>query len=177
MSEIGTTSLRYGAAGGHIIQPSRVWLLIAVFFVTLFSAESHILARPKVVVETTDSAGIEKLIKANKSLVLVAMAAWCAPCRDELPTLVKLHDKYSGRGLRMVGMSLDFGGPSAIKPVLVKAKVRFPVYWVGERAIGDYKIFAIPMLLLVRDGRVVERIVGRQPEAFLDRKIRDLLTK
>jgi len=34
-------------------------------------------------------------------------ATWCGPCRMATPTLQSLHGKFAGRGLRVVGMSLD----------------------------------------------------------------------
>jgi peroxiredoxin len=34
-------------------------------------------------------------------------ASWCAPCRDELPALQKIYDKYRGRSFEIVGINLD----------------------------------------------------------------------
>jgi len=118
------------------------------------------------------------LIKAKDGpTVIVAMAAWCLPCREELPILVKLYNKYRRQGLKMVGISLDLGGPSAILPILEKAHANFPVFWAGEEAVRDLNIRAIPLLLLVKDGVIVEKVVGKRSEAFLDKKINDLLNR
>jgi len=154
-------------------------LLVVSAFILLVLSLSHA-APPETGTKagTVDSAGISMLIKAKGGpTVIVAMAAWCLPCREELPTLVKLYDKYKSQGLKMVGISLDQDGPSAIQPLLDKANVNFPVYWAGEKAVYDFKIYAIPMLLLIKDGAIVERVVGRKPEAFLDKKISDLLSE
>ncbi|MBW1858925.1 MAG: TlpA family protein disulfide reductase [Deltaproteobacteria bacterium] len=62
-----------------------------------------------------DTAGINKIVKESEGAVMVVLAAWCFPCRQELPTLVKLHDKYKSQGLEMVGISVDIGGPSMIQ--------------------------------------------------------------
>ena len=151
-------------------------LLIGAFLVALFSPAGAAWAEHRVVVGTIDSAGIDKLINANKGVtVLVAMTAWCVPCREELPILVKLYDKYRSKGLKMVGISLDLNGPSAIQPILDKARVNFPVLWAGEKAARDYNIFAVPMLILVKDGKIIEKVAGRRPEQFVDQKIRSLL--
>jgi thiol-disulfide isomerase/thioredoxin len=132
-------------------------------------------AEHKVKVGTIDSAGIDKLIKDSKGAVIVAMAAWCLPCREELPRLVKLNDKYKSQGLRMIGISLDLDGPSAIQPVLEKARVDFPVYWAGEEAMKDLKIRAIPLFLFIKDGAIVEKVLGARHKTFLEKKIHDLL--
>ncbi|NVM23383.1 MAG: TlpA family protein disulfide reductase [Desulfobacterales bacterium] len=154
------------------------WLLICAFLISLFFHASAAGAEPKIVVGTIDSAGIEMLIKANKgATVIVAMTAWCVPCREELPALVRLCNKYRSKGLKMVGITLDLNGPSAIQPILDKARVNFPVYWAGEEAAHDYNIFAIPMLMFVRDGKIIEKVAGWKSEGFLDQKIGSFLKK
>ena len=121
-------------------------------------------------------AALDRLIDARDSqCFIVAMAAWCAPCREELPTLVKLYSRYERRGFQLFGISLDLEGPSAMQPVVDRMKVNFPVYWVGEDAIEAYAITAMPVIFVVKDGQIVERIIGRRQEKFLDRKIQELL--
>jgi len=34
-------------------------------------------------------------------------ASWCVPCRDELPALQKIYDKYRDRPFEIVGINLD----------------------------------------------------------------------
>lgn len=151
------------------------WLLVAACLIALVPAGKATCTEHRVAVKTIDSAGIDQLIKASTGTVIVAMAAWCLPCRQELPTLAKLYNKYKTKGLKMVGISLDLNGPSAMQPLLEKARVKFPVYWAGEKAVRDLNISAIPMLLLARDGKIVEKIPGLRSEKFLDKKISDLL--
>ena len=143
-------------------------LLVLIPRMTL-AAES---ARP---VSTIDSAGIEKLIKDKGPTIIVGMAAWCFPCRQELPTLIKLYDKFRKEGLNVVGISVDISGPEAIQPVVDEERVNFPVYWGGEQAVKDLKITRLPMLLFAKDGAIVDTFVGRQPEEVLDQRIRDFL--
>jgi thiol-disulfide isomerase/thioredoxin len=158
------------------MQQRSIWQLMAALLLVLSCFGNAAVAGSSVVVGTIDSAGISKLIKANEgAMVIVAMAAWCLPCRQELPTLAKLYNKYKTKGLKMVGISLDLNGPSAMQPLLEKARVKFPVYWAGEKAVRDLNISAIPMLLLARDGKIVEKIPGLRSEKFLDKKISDLL--
>ncbi len=128
------------------------------------------------VIERIDEATLDKLIRADDArLVLNFMAAWCGPCIDELPALNKLHKKYKDRGFQIIGISIDLEGPGAMQPVVKKLKIEFPVYWCGEKAIDKFKLNAIPMLLFIRQGEMVERLHGRQPEKFLDQKIREFL--
>ena len=107
--------------------------------------------------------------------MLVVMASWCAPCRAELPALQRMHEKYKDRGLQIVGISLDIGGPSAMQPLVDQMNVSFPVYWGGEKVGAHYQISGIPLTYLIRNGQVVESVLGKRDEAFIEEKIVTLL--
>ena len=129
-------------------------------------------------IKRIDEATLGKLIKADDNrLVLSFMAAWCGPCIDELPALNKLHKRYKDRGFQIIGISIDLEGPGAMQPIVKKLKIEFPVYWCGEKAIDKFKLNAIPMLLFIRQGEMVERLHGKRPEKFLERKIREFLNQ
>jgi len=127
-------------------------------------------------VKRIEEAALDKLITADDNrLVLNFMAAWCGPCIDELPALNKLHKRYKDRGFQIIGISIDLEGPEAMQPIVKKLKIEFPVYWCGEKAIDKFKLNAIPMLLFIRQGEMVERLHGKRSEKFLDQKIREFL--
>ncbi len=155
-----------------------LWIFIAACLVPLMlTGGSTAWTEQRVSAGTIDSAGINQLIKASKGAVIVAMAAWCLPCREELPILVKLYEKNKSHGLQIIGISLDLEGPSVIQPLLDKADVKFPVYWAGEKAVEDFNITAIPFFLFIKDGTIVEKFVGKYHEKFLDKKIKELLLR
>ena len=125
-----------------------------------------------------DVAGIETLIQERGCpVMLVAMAAWCAPCRAELPVLQEMYEKYKDRGLKIIGVSLDMGGPSAMQPLVDQMGLKFPVYWGGEKVAKHYRISAIPLSYLIKNGAVVESILGRRDKAFIEGKIVALLNE
>ena len=43
----------------------------------------------------------------GKLLVINFWATWCAPCREEMPTLNRIHNKYQAKGLQIVGIAAD----------------------------------------------------------------------
>lgn len=43
----------------------------------------------------------------NKYTLIHFWASWCAPCKKQMPALKKLHERFAGRGLATIGLSLD----------------------------------------------------------------------
>lgn len=40
-------------------------------------------------------------------LVVNFWATWCAPCREEIPALMRVHRKYASNGVKIVGIAMD----------------------------------------------------------------------
>ncbi len=157
-------SLRFSHAG------------LAALLLLILSAPPSVCADSRNVVARIDRSSLDNILSQRDSrYAVVIMASWCAPCIDELPTLNKLYTRYRSQGMQVIGLSIDFAGPEAIQPVVDKLGVLFPVYWYGEKAVEDFELFAIPMLLLVKNGRIVEKLPGRRTEKFLDKKFRQFL--
>ena len=147
-------------------------LLVMVLLITNTGADAA------VTIQKISESALDEMIGArNNKVVISFMAAWCGPCIDELPVLNKLYHRYKHRGLKLVGISIDLEGPQAMQPIVDKLKIGFPVYWYGESAVQKFSIFAIPMIFLVKDGRIVEKLPGRRPGRELDKKIRKFLAK
>ena len=154
---------------------NKIFIRSAILVIVLFAGIAA-QAGAGVQVKRIDEASLSELISADDNrLVLSFMAAWCGPCIDELPALNKLHTRYKDRSLQIVGISIDLEGPGAIQPIVKKLKIEFPIYWCGQKAIDKFKLNAIPMLLFIRQGEMIERLHGNRSEKFLDQKIREFL--
>jgi thiol-disulfide isomerase/thioredoxin len=146
----------------------------ALLFIISLSTKVH--ASSGVSIQKISESALDELINANNNKILITfMAAWCAPCIDELPVLNKLYQKYKNQGLKLIGISIDLEGPKAMQPIVDKLDVSFPVYWYGESAVQKFSLFAIPMIFLVKDGQIVEKLPGRRSEKELSKKIREFL--
>jgi len=153
-------------------------LFIAVCFIFSVLSASSLFAQSsaRIVVQKIEQKELDRLMKSSESRSLVvAMASWCGPCRDELPLLVRMNNKYKDKGLKIIGISVDVDGTEAMQKIADRMKVNFPIYWAGEEAAEKYGIYAIPMLYLIRNGKVIDKIPGQQSEASLEKKIGKLL--
>jgi cytochrome c biogenesis protein CcmG/thiol:disulfide interchange protein DsbE len=126
-------------------------------------------------VETLRLAQLEAIVRQHRHCVLVFLAAWCHPCIEELPALKAIDRKFGPDGLKIVGVSIDYGGPEAIRPVVDQAGIQFPVYWTGEAAIEKFAIKRIPLMLFFREGRLVHRLTGQRDASALASEIRAFL--
>jgi thiol-disulfide isomerase/thioredoxin len=160
----------------RIIKTGALFVAVCFIIVTFSSSPVFSQSGARIMVEKIGPHELDTLMKSKESRSLVvAMASWCGPCRDELPSLIKLHNKYKDRGLKIIGISLDVDGPEAMQKIADRIKVNFPIYWAGEEAADKYGIYAIPMLYLIKNGKVIDKIPGQQSEAWLDKKIGSLL--
>src|SRR5579862_6667349 len=56
-----------------------------------------------------DEAGFQKLVETHKGKVVIYefWATWCAPCRKDMPQLLRLEAKLRSRGFELVTISAD----------------------------------------------------------------------
>jgi thioredoxin-like negative regulator of GroEL len=62
-----------------------------------------------------------------------------------------------------------------MQSIIDKLNVSFPIYWYGGPAVQKYSIFAIPMIFLIKDGEIIQKLPGRRSEKDLEKKIQKLL--
>jgi thiol-disulfide isomerase/thioredoxin len=113
----------------------------------------------------------------GKVVVLDFWATWCPPCRAEIPGLVALQKKYAGRGLSVIGVSLDERGPAVVKPFMERFAINYPVVMGNDKVLADYGgISAIPTTFVIdRDGNLVAAHQGYTDQATFESEISPLL--
>jgi thioredoxin 1 len=102
---------------------------------------------PNKPVEVTD-ATFKEAIENNPLVVVDCWAPWCAPCQIVAPVIEELARDYAGRVL--------FGKLNVDE---------------NREVAMQYQIMGIPTLLVFKNGKLVDRIVGAMPKQTLERKI------
>jgi peroxiredoxin len=54
-------------------------------------------------------------------------AAWCGPCKLEMPSLQSAHEDLSADGLRVLGLATDVGSAGNVEAYLRERGIDFPV--------------------------------------------------
>ena len=102
----------------------------------------------------SDGAAVPLEAFADKLVVLNFWATWCTPCTTEMPTLEGLWREYGGRGLVVIGVSVDRGAPRAVlEPYIRHHGLTFPILLDPDsRAAGAWRVTGIPATFIVRPG-------------------------
>jgi len=110
----------------------------------------HVL--PWLVNATDDTFDLEA--KAAPAVVVDLWAPWCGPCRIVGPILEDLSREYAGR-LKVVKVNVDDNPVTAQR----------------------FQAFSIPTMVVMKNGRVVDRIVGAMPKGQLTIRLTPYLLK
>jgi len=108
-------------------------------------------------------------------------ATWCTPCKNALPHLQTLKQKYEKQGLTVLTISIDSPkSQSKIKPYVLAKKFTFPVLLdPNSEVLKQFKGNSVPFQVIIgQDGNVIETHTGYNPgdEKVLEEKIVKLLS-
>ena len=103
--------------------------------------------------DVTDRDFQTAVLEADTPVIVDFWAEWCAPCRAIAPILSQLAQTYAGR--------------------ITVAKVNVEE---NPATAAQYGVRAIPTVLALRDGQVVDQINGARPAAVFDEFAQKLLS-
>ncbi len=104
-------------------------------------------------------------------VLLNIWATWCPPCREEMPSMQRLHDDLSPRGLQIVAVSIDAaqggvdlaGNPGGdIAAFAEQMRLTFPLWHDPAGDINRiYRTTGVPESFVIdRDGTIVKKVIG-----------------
>jgi thioredoxin 1 len=98
--------------------------------------------------EITDENFENEVMKAKQPVLIDFWAEWCGPCKMIAPTIDELSKEYSGK-VKVGKVNVD-NCPG------ISAK---------------YSIRSIPTLILFKEGKILEQMIGVQPKDNIKRKV------
>jgi peroxiredoxin len=120
-----------------------------------------------------------RLAEQRGQVVLVNFwATWCGPCKQEMPHLNRLYDKYRSSGFVLLGVNVDEDTHQA-SGTAAKLGLHFPVLLDADKAVVRlYDLNSMPATVLIdRDGKVryLHRGYRDGLEAAYEQQIRELV--
>ena len=90
-------------------------------------------------------------------------ATWCAPCREEMPSLDRLQAQFADRDLVVLTLSVDRAGPERVQKFLDEIGVKQVHVYRDPKAAATraVRVPGLPATILVnRKGEEVGRVLG-----------------
>ena len=76
-------------------------------------------------------------------------ATWCGPCREEMPHLEALHQRYSGLGFKLLGVNVEEDSRLSDQ-FLAETPVSFDILFDPQNGVSElYDVIAMPSTVLV----------------------------
>lgn len=111
----------------------------------------------------TLSGELVKLSELKGQVVLVNFwASWCPPCREEIPSMMRLNAAMAGKPFRMLCISIDDGGKVAVEEFFRKSGFSLPALLdTDKRASKLYGITGVPETFVInKQGVILKKVVG-----------------
>jgi thiol-disulfide isomerase/thioredoxin len=149
-------------------------------------AQKPVPARDQQAIESASSVQITKLDGGafklsdyrGKVLVVDFWATYCPPCVRQVPQLAQLSKKYRDKGLEVIGLTSDEEADQKnvvkfLKDAGADYTVGFDNRWLSSAFLkgteNEDGTTPIPQLFVIsRDGRVVEHMVGENPQRGIE---------
>jgi thiol-disulfide isomerase/thioredoxin len=116
-------------------------------------------------------------------IIIDFWATWCGPCREEIPRLNQISQKYRDQGVVVIGISLDRKDPVEVKKFLDSLQVGYLNLIGGEEVFEKYgqvanwgPIRGIPATFVIdRKGVICQRFLGLTETRVLEEALRAVL--
>ncbi len=125
--------------------------------------------------QTIDGELLEMSDLRGKVVLVNFWATWCGPCREEIPYLASLTERYPEH-LVVIGVSEDAGGVDMVEAFADQYGVNYPIVMSTPEIKRAFPgVFALPTSFVVDpDGQMVQTHVGLISPVILEQETRYL---
>jgi peroxiredoxin len=168
---------RYSAVELNMIKKS--FFLFALLFVFSFSPPAHseedeLFSKigiqsmkdkrkaPDCTLEALNGEKIQLKALKGKMIFLNFWATWCGPCKEEMPSMEALHQKFKAKDFVFLTVAVDYGGAKRVREFIEKQRYQFPVVVdPAGKTLDLFEINKIPSTLVIdKKGRIIGRAIG-----------------
>jgi peroxiredoxin len=158
-----------------------------IFFVALLSAISCNKAstQPGAVApdfRLNDLTGQTRFLNAElaRPVVLTFFATWCAPCREEIPHLIDIHNRFPDRA-SVLCVDVDPENIDKIQSIARSFAIPYPILLdEGKKVMAAYGVQELPVTILITpDGRVASifSTIGEREKKTLIEMVERIISK
>lgn len=109
-------------------------------------------------------------------------ATWCAPCREEIPLLMRMHDTHQADGLVIVGVAVD--EPEPVREYAEEMGIQYPLLLLSAENAPAWlerygnTIGALPFsVVIAASGDMESTKLGAYTQAELEHALEQVLSK
>lgn len=155
------------------ILSSFILVLFLVFSGCAPSKKTENTYLEKTWIKTIDGDTIKLKNLTGKVVLIDFWATWCPPCRNSIPFLVQLHNKYEKDGLVIIGVNVNEKFEE-MKGFLEKENVTYQIGYMNQDLSSLYQVSGIPTFVVFdKKGKLIKTQVGYDP--VLDSEIENLI--
>lgn len=117
---------------------------------------------PDVSLRTLDGKTVTLSQYRGKVVVFNFWATWCPPCKAEMPSIERLHQKLKGLDLVILAVNAEADGEEVVKEFLEDTPYTFTFLLDAEAEAQDvFGVFRFPETFIInKDGVLLNHIVG-----------------
>ena len=114
----------------------------------------------------------------NEVVLVNFWAAWCLPCRAEIPQLISLKKRYGSQGFQIVGIAMD-DDPQPVRDFSRQFRINYAIAMADEKTVGLFGgVSVLPSTFLIgRDGRIEDSLQGPIKPARIGAEIEAALSR
>ncbi len=117
---------------------------------------------PAISVVSMDTTQLTLESLRGKVVLLNFWATWCPPCREEIPSMMKLNTIMTGKPFQMVCVSVDEGGKQAVQEFFKNTGFSLPTYLdPAGQAAAAYGLTGVPETFIIdKQGMIAKKVIG-----------------